>query len=115
MKVEISNALNITAEIAKNPQIETVFTVHTNGTQVTGAELQATMQVAELNFTAPAPNPLIGPDRTLFTWDFSLATLSVGVATLTAAVVLSVVGCGSCANTTVSLPVDLQMTATAGE
>jgi len=114
LTVEIRNAVNITASIAKNPQIETVATVHTKGSQITGTELQATMRLLEVNFTAPVPNRQVGPDQTLFTWDFPLETLPFGIATLTAAIVLSVIGCGSCANSTVMVPVDLQMTATAG-
>jgi len=114
LTVEIRNALNVTAAVANNPTIETVATVHTKGTQLTGAELQATMRLLEVNFTVPLPNRQVGPDQTLFTWDFPLESLPVGVATLTADVILSVIGCGSCANTTVMVPVDLQMTATAG-
>jgi hypothetical protein len=114
LTVEIKNVLNITAAIAQNPYVETVATVHTKGTQITGAELQATLHLLEISFTAPIPNRQIGPDRTLFTWAFPLETLPIGVATLTAAVVLSVIGCGSCANTTVMIPVDLQTTASVG-
>ncbi len=114
LTVEIRNAVNLTSAIAQNPYIETVATVHTKGTQITGAELQATMRLLEIKFTAPIPNRQVGPDQTLFTWAFPLASLPVGVATLTAAVVLSVIGCGSCANTTLMVPVDLQMTASTG-
>jgi len=114
LTVEIKNVLNITAAIAKNPYVGTVATVHTKGTQITGAELQATLHLLEINFTAPIPNRQIGPDQTLFTWAFPLDSLPVGVVTLTAAGVLSVIGCGSCANTTVMVPVDLQTTASVG-
>jgi hypothetical protein len=114
LTVEIRNVVNITAAIAQNPYIDTVATVHTKETQITGAELQATMRLLEINFTAPIPIRHIGPDQTFFTWAFPLDSLSVGVATLTAAVVLSVIGCGSCANTTIMVPVDLRMTASAG-
>jgi len=114
LTVKIENAVNITAAIAKNPYVETVATVHTKGTRITGEELQATMRLLEVNFTVPIANRQIGPDLTLFTWSFPLESLPLGVATLTAAVVLSVIGCGSCANTTVEVPVDLQMTASVG-
>lgn len=113
LRVEIAEAVNVTIEIARNPHIITVATVHTKGSVITGAELQATMRLVEVNFTAPVPNRQVGDDQTLFTWDFPLGSLPLGIVTLTAAIVLTVISCGSCNNATVSVPVDLQLTALA--
>ena len=114
LTVELKNTLNITAAVAKNPVIETVATVHTKGTQITGAEVDSTLHLLEINFTAPIPNRNVELDQTLFTWNFPIDSLPLGVTTLTAAVVLSIIGCGSCANTTLMVPVDLQTTASVG-
>lgn len=99
--------------ITIQPHIVATAVLHANHTKLSGADIQATLSLVELQYSNSKPNIVKGEDQTVYTWNFTLEKISAGVVNLTADLVFQITNCGQCANTTLKIPVELQLTMSA--
>src|SRR5260370_2063440 len=83
---QIRNVFNVTLD---TPKLEAVATVDTNETSLANLGFQASLLLSGLSFSIDQANSVRGPDKTIFTWDVTLATVPAGPFPLTAGVIFS--------------------------